>query len=158
MEQPSFLPHFSGLSILFRLPSLHGFALAVSAGLEVPWFSLTVVALFYSSSLHTFSDPVVHLHLSQSNRRKIPQLRVGVQGIHYLQQQQFCCRCNIVEGMPHQLLLEVWETKFFKVHVQKLMQSFHQSPFSCPCVLSFLSSLNYHGQNFIKVNMRMLSE
>lgn len=25
--------------------------------------------------------------------------------------------------MPHQPLLEVWEMKFFKVHVQKLMQS-----------------------------------
>lgn len=154
MEQPSFLPLCSGLNILFRLTSLHGFALAVTAGLEVPPFSLTVVALFYSNSLHTLSDPVIHLHLSQSYRSQVPQLHVGVQGFH----------CNfaadaILRKVHHtSLSWRYGKWNFSKSMCKNWCKAAYQSPFSCPCVLRFLSSLNYHGQNFMKVNIRILSE
>lgn len=64
VEQPLFLPPSSGLSIFFRLPFLHGFALAVSTGPEVPPFSLTVVAV---STLIpcTYFQIQIYLHLSR---------------------------------------------------------------------------------------------
>lgn len=141
-----------GISILFRLPSLYGFALAVSAGPEVPLFSLTVVAL---STLipytHFQTQWVIHLHLSQLLEAKF-HIFMWVSRVFTIRSSSSNFAADAILGKVSHTSLS-WrygKWNFSKSMCKNWCKASTGVPFLLLTLLSFLSSLNCHGEIFIK--------